>query len=414
MPGFRAVLAYALGTVFFFYAFVQRVSPSVMTTELMRDFAIGGAGIGLLSSMYFYTYAAMQLPVGLLVDRLGARKLMSAALLICAMASLVFSFSDSLVSASVSRAIIGATVAFAFVGTLSIASMFFPASRFALLAGILLGVGMIGGMAGQAPLRLAVEAQGWRTIFVALALIALLLALLIYSAVPKRPQKDTHDEAGRVSMTVSLQSVLLNAQSWWCAWAGFGLSATMLSFAGLWAIPWLTSTRDLSNTQAATITSLMFLGWAIGSPTMGWVSDAVGRRKPVLVVGAVVSLISLLFILYSHQQSVFILSVLFFINGLGSCTMIVCFGLVRELNKPAYTATAIGLTNMWVVGAGAVMQPLLGWLLDRRWSGEVVRGARIYSADAYSAALSSLVVVVVIALLASLLVRETHCQQQVD
>lgn len=410
-PGLRSIVAYLLGTTFFFYAFVQRVSPSVMTDELMRDFAVGGAGVGLLSGMYFYTYAAIQLPVGLLIDRIGARKLMSVALVVCALACVSFSISDSLLQASISRAVIGASVAFAFVGTLSIASMLFPASRFALLAGILLTVGMCGAIAGQAPLRLLLEHYDWREIFKGLALVAVLMSVLIYTLVPRR--RVQHIETSSAgSVLRGLRSVLGNRQSWCCAWAGFGLSATMLAFAGLWAVPWLTSTRALERTEAATIASMIFLGWAIGSPVMGWLSDAMGRRKPVIVTGAVVALISLIVILYAGIQSPTILSVLFLVNGLGACSMVVCFGLVREWNKPSFTATAIGLTNMWIVGAGAIIQPLVGLILDMRWQGGLVEGVRVYTPGAYAVALSALVFVATIALLASFLVKETHCRQQ--
>jgi len=155
----------------------------------MVEFAIGAAGVGLLSGWYFYTYAIIQLPVGMMIDRYGARKLMSVALLVAAAASLGFAHSDSLLWASVCRAIIGGSVAFAFVGTLSIASMLFSASRFALLAGGLLSVGMLGAIAGQAPLRMLVEHSGWRGSFEWLALSALLLSLLVFLLVPRRPAR---------------------------------------------------------------------------------------------------------------------------------------------------------------------------------------------------------------------------------
>ena len=411
-PSLRSVVAYLLGTSFFFYAFVQRVSPSVMTEELMRDFAIGGAGIGLLSGLYFYTYAAIQLPVGLLVDRVGARKLMSTALLVCALCCLAFALSESLLWASISRALIGASVAFAFVGTLSIASLFFPPSRFAMLAGILLGVGMCGAIAGQAPLRLLMDSVGWRDTFKVLGLVAFVLAVLIFWAVPKRPKPTLLVTTGE-SMWVGLRAVLVNRQSWLCGIAGYGLSATMLSFAGLWAVPWLSSTNNFDQTQAASIASAMFAGWAIGSPVMGWLSDAIGRRKPVLIGGALIALCTLIVIIYADIQHTGLLALLFLVNGLGSCSMVVCFGLVREWNHAKNTASAVGFTNMWVVASGAVMQPLIGWLLDRQWSGEMISDVRVYSSDAYQVALSSLIVLSVLALIAALLVRETYCQSQV-
>jgi len=191
----------------------------------------------------------------------------------------------------------------------------------------------------------------------------------------------------------------------------------MLAFAGLWAVPWLTDTRGLDHTTVASIASLMFLGWAIGAPVMGWLSDAIGRRKPVLVAGTLVALISLVAIVFGNIQSPGMLAVLFLINGLGASTMVTCFGLVREWNHPRNTASAVGFTNMWIVAAGAVMQPLLGVILDANWDGKSAgngtNSARIYSADAYTSALFALIVLCVMAVVCALLIKETHCQQQV-
>ena len=132
-----AIIGFTLGTLFFCYAFIQRVSPSVMTNELMRDFAVGGAALGSLSAFYFYAYASIQLPVGMLTDRFGPRKLMSVAAALCAVASLGFAFSDSLITASLGRALIGGPVAFAFVGTLAIYGYWVKPAQYAMLAGIL-------------------------------------------------------------------------------------------------------------------------------------------------------------------------------------------------------------------------------------------------------------------------------------
>lgn len=184
----RVLAAYILGTAFFLYAFVHRVSPSIMTGELMRDFNANGAAIGALSSMYFYTYAALQIPVGVLVDRYGPRKLLALSAVVSAAASIGFAISPSVFAASVSRAFIGASVAFAFVGTLSIVTTFFKPARFAMLAGILLAVGMAGAMVGQAPLRLLVESAGWRGSYYVLAVWAVMMSVMAWVIVPRRPE----------------------------------------------------------------------------------------------------------------------------------------------------------------------------------------------------------------------------------
>ena len=410
-PG-RATLAFSLGTLFFAYAFIQRVAPSVITAELMRDFAVGGTVLGSLSAFYFYAYASLQIPVGMLIDRFGPRKLMSVAAGLCAVASLVFAMSDSLWVALLGRAMIGATVAFAFVGTMAIAGYWFSASRYAMLAGFLQTVGMFGAVFGQAPLRLLIESAGWRGSFQLLALLALVLAVSIYFLVPHRP-KHVLQQKKASGLLPGLGAVARNSQTWVCAFYGFSMTAIMLAFGGLWGVPWAQTVGGYSATEAAGIVSMIFLGWAIFSPIHGWLSDHMGRRNPIIRIGALVLLVSASFLFYAPPQSTALLMILMFVVGAAGDTMTVSFGSVRELNDPGYSSTSLGLMNMHVVGAGAVMQPLVGWLLDSQWTGAEVDGARIYSAAAYEYAFGSLLLVTAIALVLSFALRETYCQQQV-
>lgn len=405
----RAWAAFVLGTAFFGYAFAQRVAPSVMTGELMRDLAVGGAALGSLSAFYFYTYAAIQLPVGVLIDRFGPRKLLSSALILCALASVGFAASETVLGASIGRGLIGGTVAFGFVGTLTIAGYWFPPSRFGTLSGIVMTVGMLGAMAGQAPLRMLVELLGWRDTMLALAAAGAVLGLLLFLIVPNRPRRQADRAAGRHPLA-GLRDVATNRQSWLCAVIGFGPTGTMLAFSGLWAVPWLSTVRDFPISEAAGIASAVFLGWALGAPLLGWVSDRIGRRKPVIMGGLTLSLAALCAILFADVASTGMLVTLFLLNGIGSSAMIVAYGAVRELNRQENSATALGLVNMFVVGSGAVLQPLIGWLLDLNWSGDTLDGARIYDSVAYATAFSTLVVANVLGLACTFWLRETWCR----
>ena len=406
----RATVAFILGTLFFAYAFIQRVSPSVMTSELMRDFSVGGAALGSLSAFYFYAYASIQLPVGMLTDHFGPRKLMSVAAALCALASVGFAFSDSILTASLGRALIGATVAFGFVGTMAIAGYWFKPSQYAMLAGLLQTVGMSGAIFGQAPLRHLVEGLGWRETMYLLALVALVLAVLIFVLVPQRSREQKKTSV-KSNIMDGLKRVSTNFQTWVCALIGFGMAATMLGFGGLWGVPWLSNVRGFSTVQAAGITSMVFVGWACLSPLLGWLSDRLRRRNLILSSGAFVSLSSLVTIIHFTPDNTVTLMGLIFVCGAGGSAMTVCFSSVKELNSLNYSSTSLGLMNMCIVGSGAVMQPLIGWLLDLNWDGKLVDGARIYSADAFESALSSLIVVNATALMASFVLRETHCKQ---
>ena len=406
----QAMVAFALGTLFFGCAFVQRVSPSIMTDELMREFSVGGAALGSLSAFYFYAYASIQLPVGMLTDRFGPRKLMSFTAALCALASILFALSDSLLMASIGRALIGGTVAFAFVGTLAIGGYWFKPAQYAMLAGLLQTVGMSGGIFGQAPLRQLVEAIGWRDTMHVLAAVALALSLLLIFLVPKRSGEQKRHEGGG-GILQGLGAVARNPQTWVCSIIGFGMASSMLALGALWGVPWLASVHGFGKTEAAAITSALFVGWAIFSPLWGWLSDRIGRRNIIQRIGALIVLAALSLLIYATPASGAWLMALMFTAGVGGSAMTVCFGSVRELNDINYSSTSLGLMNMCIVGSGAVMQPLIGWLLDLGWDGSLVDGARVYSEAAYRNAFLSLLLMNGAALIAGLFLRETRCRQ---
>jgi MFS family permease len=189
------------------------------------------------------------------------------------------------------------------------------------------------------------------------------------------------------------------------------MASTMLAFGGLWGVPWLASVHGYAKTEAAGITSMIFVGWAIFSPLAGWASDRMGRRNLILLGGATLSLIALSLLVYATPNNTALLMLLIFAVGVGGSAMTVCFGSVRELNDINYSSTSLGLMNMCIVGSGAVMQPLIGWLLDINWDGELANGARAYAAGAYTSAFVSLLVTNAAALFAALFLRETRCRQ---
>jgi len=409
----RALAAFSFGALFFALAFIQRVAPSVFTGELMRDFAVGAAALGALSAWYFYAYAAIQIPVGMLNDRFGPRKLMSAALAVCALGSAGFALSESVAAASLFRAAIGAAVAFAFVGTLTIAHDWFAPARFAMLAGAVQTVGMCGAVLGQAPLRHLVEAAGWRATVGAMAAAAVVMAVAMFYIVPRRPHNAAPPvpPTGKPGAFTGVATVAANPQTWACAGIGFGMTATMLAFAGLWAVPWLSDVYAYPVAQAAGVASLLFVGWAVGAPGSGWLSDRIGRRKPVLLAGVFCSAAVFSVTLFAGVSAPAALAVLFFLLGLSGSFMTVGFAAMREVNPLQHSATAMGVFNMFVVGSGAVMQPVIGWLLDLNWDGATAAGARIYTAAAYAKALSALLATHALALACVLLLRETRCRQ---
>jgi len=400
------LLGWATGALFFFYAWVLRVSPSVMVEELMRDFSVGATAVGSLSAVYFYGYAGMQIPVGLMIDRFGPRRLLAISALICGLSCLLAAWSPSFVGVSVGRFLIGASAAFSLVGALAVAGQWFDAKRFALLGGLAMTAGMAGGVLGQAPVRLLVEANGWRPTVAMMAVGGVLLAVMAIAFV-----RDKSRGSGGIGDVLSgLGRVLANPQTWIISLAGLGVNGTLLGFGGLWGVPFMSTAHGMEPASAAFVTSLLIAGWGAGAPLFGWLSGYIARRRTPLLIGYAICLPSFLVLVYGPSLPHGMIGVLTFLTGFGGSAQIVCFATIREVNAPSLSGTAIGVVNAFVTGTGAIYQPLIGSLLDHVWSGKIVDGARIYNAGDYRSGFVVLVCGLLIGLGCAIAMRETRCR----
>ncbi len=396
----------------FTYAFFHRVAPSVMIDPLMRDLGVGAAVLGNLSAFYFYAYAGLQIPVGIAVDRWGPRRVLTAAAAFCALGSLCFALSDTLGLLYLGRLMIGGGAAFGFVGALTLAGRWFAPQRFALVSGLTMMFGMSGGFLGQAPLAVVIDAVGWRTPLLGAAVAGGILALGIWTIVRDRPPggapRNPRDRGPGI--VTALKEVLGKRQSWIIALVGAATSAPLLAFAGLWGVAWLMQVHGMSRPEAAATTSALLIGWAIGAPLAGQISDRLARRKPALIAASGGGLVCLCALLYLPGLPGAALPVLFFVTGLFLGAMVVCSAIVREINSAAVSGVALAFVNTMVVGTGALFQPLIGALLDLNWDGALAAGAPIYSPEAYRAAFSVLVIFLIAGLAATFLVRETRAR----
>lgn len=392
----RGLFAWGLGAGFFFLAFLQRVSPSVMVDELMRDFAVSAVILGNLSACYFYIYAAMQLPVGLMIDRIGPRLLLTLFALLCVAGNLIFAVADTVTAAYLGRILIGAGAAASWVGTLALATRWLPARHFALFAGLGQVFGMAGGVFGQSPLSLAVDGLGWRGALLATAGLAGLFAVLFWLVVRDHPPGDGQRQAHRPPAPVRVPAapmlrllglVARSPQTWLAAAVGLAYTGPMLAFAGLWGVPYLTVAHGFSRTEAAGLASLFFVGWAIAAPLIGWFGDRTGLVRPILVTGGLIGAASLGGLLHLPISNSVLVGALIFVAGASGASMILTFGCAAAANPPEATTATYGFVNMAVTASGGLLQPLIGWLLDLQWDGQTEAGVPVYLPGDYASAL---------------------------
>ncbi len=385
-PHALLLAGWLFASVFFLYAFVLRVSPSVMVDDLMREFAVGGAILGNLSAVYFYVYASIQIPIGVAIDRLGARRLATGAAAICTVGVLVFAGADTLWMAYVGRFLIGLGCACSFVAALSVAAIWFP-GRFALLGGLAQMLGVLGGVLGQAPFGYAVEQIGWRETNWWVAMGGVVLTLCLFLTVRDRPRDSA--EPSR-PLLEGLKRALSNSQTWLAAAFGVGMTGAMLAFGGLWGVPFFIEARGLAKPEAAALASVMFFGWGVGAPLSGWLSDKFGKRRPFMVLGGLLATAGITLTILFPTMPLPLLQAVLVMQGFGSSTMVLSFAVAREHNPPWANSAALGIINSFVVGSGAVLQPVIGYLLDLGWDGRMVDGARVYSIETFGFALQVL------------------------
>jgi len=405
-------LYWGIAAFFFFVEYFVRVSPSVMADDLMRELNVTALALGSFSAFFYYAYLGMQVPVGVLVDRFGPRLLLTLATLLCAISSYWFAHTESVASASAARFILGFGSSFAFVGALKLGTSWLPAKYWGIIVGITQGLGMLGACVGEAPMAKAVAHWGWRHTLEIIAVLFVCMSIFIAVVVRDKSSKLHHvrnNAPDAEGIFKSLAIVLKNPQTWLNAlFAGLLFAPTAL-FGELWGVTFLTSSSEMSLHEAATAVGLIFIGWTLGGPAVGWFSDKTKRRKPTMYISALSGFLILPLIVYfPHAEAIFVYAMMF-LFGFFNAGLVASYAVCTEINPKNVAGVAIGFTNMASVIIGALLQPVVGGLLDIQWDGVIQNGAPIYSALAFQNAMLVMPCVSLLALICAFKVKETYC-----
>ena len=412
----KAWVVWGLSCIFYFYECLLQVSPSVMSNEIMHDFNVTGHTLGILSGIYFYAYAAMQLPCGVLMDYLGPRRLLTLATLMCALSTIAFGLTTNFNMACVARLLMGLGSAFAAVGTMKLSVNWFSSNKFAFLTGLMVTIGMLGAIGGETPLALLVDTYGWRNSMIIMGCIGLLIAILIITIISDSPTRGSENKTHRSHIEhepiiTSLMAVLKNSQIWLIALYGGLMYMATPVFCGLWGVPFLMFKMHVTKAIAANYISLVFVGWAIASPFWGEFSNRIGRRKPPMYIGCVMGLILSFLFIFAPIHSSILIQVLLFGFGIFSAGFLPAFALVKEHCQKHYVATGLSFMNMVNMIGIAMVQPAIGYILDARWEGALTNHhVRIYPLSAYCIALALLPIGMLIALILLPRIRESYCK----
>lgn len=408
----RLVIFVILSATYFF-VMLHRFSPAVISLEIMKEFNVTAVALGILSSTYFYSYAILQIPTGLLADSVGPRKTVSVFTFIASFGTLIFATAKTFEFAVLGRLLIGVGVSVVWVCTLKTISKWFRKEEFATLNGVLNTVGNIGAISAATPLTLLTIHFGWRNSFLLMACITFLLALTVWFFVKDSPtvevekEKNSLLDVNGISLIQGLKMVLLSKNLWVVGFTLLVWYGTLVNFQGLWSIPYLIQVYGCSRPEASYFITLIPIGICVGAPLWGYLSDKIFNvRKPVYISGYLsYTLTWVIFVFFKNIPKEFFY-LIFFMLGFFTGAIIVSITLLREFFPEYLVGTVMGCINIFpFIGVG-FLQPLTGYILDQTGPVKIVEDVKFYPFQAYQTAFMICILLLVVATLITLISQE--------
>ena len=412
---------YAILMASYLLVFFHRMAPAVVSADLMRDFSATGAALGSLAATYFYLYTVMQIPAGVLADTVGTRLAVTLGNVVSGLGSILFGLAATFGTAFAGRALVGLGVSVVFVGLMKNNSLWFRERDYGFISGLTILLGNVGAILAAGPLAGVLTIWSWRAVFLTLGMLALGLAALTWLEVRNKPEElgfpsireldgKTRHADREQHWWRDLLGVLATHRAWPGFWVNLGMPGGLLAFLGLWAIPFLRDVHGLERSTAALYTSIGLAGFAGGALCCGWISDRLGRRKPPLIAGTLLYGLAWLEIGYLQWLPGVTGMIWFAVLGFSAGAFVLTFAGAKEVVAPALAGMAVALVNTGAFLGAALLQPLLGWVMDSTWSGTVANGVRVYSAADYRVGFGLMLSGAVLAILASTFFHETRCR----
>ncbi|HZD89037.1 MAG TPA: MFS transporter [Pseudolabrys sp.] len=356
--------AFWIASAFFLFEFITRVEPSLAAGPIARFYHLGNGDFGTLASVFFWVYAPMQIVVGLLLDRYGAKRFILLGSFACAAGVLTFAATGNVIIGGAGRALTGFGASFAFVAALWLTNHWFAPERFALLSGAVNAVGMLGTAIGAVALSSAIAGAGWHAVFFATSLagLAIFAAALLLLREPHSPATNATSAPGE-HVRQSLREVVGHRRTWIIAVIGLLYYMPVNVYGGLWGTTELMKDHHLSRVGAETAVSMVFWGMALGSVGGGWLSDLLGHRKYLVFFGSLLAGLSYAGVLYL-PGSTFTEAALLFAAGFFGGGQMLTFAMAKEGQPNRVVGTVVAFVNMVGIAGALVFQPLVGFIAD--------------------------------------------------
>jgi MFS family permease len=408
MPWFIWLLA----VLFYAYEFTQRVSLNIYWPYLSKDLVASTAAIGIMNSFFYWAYALMQIPAGMLIDKLGTRRLATLGILLVSLGSLYFSSVHTIADAAVARLVIGIGASVAFICAMKLIIVWFPPYRFALVAGLTNLAGYLGASMGQVPLNIAVNHFGWREAAWGSTIIGFALTVLIFLYLRDKPYKPhRHRGIEPPSIFKGLRKILSKPMNWHNGLYTMLMMGPTSAFAALWGKSFLTGADHISGGMAAGAVTAIFIGVAVGSPIFGWLTEYIGKRQRLLVFAAFGAMLSTSVLVFFNDLPLTMIYVVCFAFGFFQSAHVLNFAIAKGINAKKNSGAAMGFTNMAAVLGGAWLQPLIGFLLEHQ-SSSMVNGTEVLTVSGYHIALLCIPICQFVALLLAMFCLNDNKQNE--
>lgn len=415
----KAWLVVFSAALYFFYEFLQVNMFNALAPALIRSFHMTPTELGHLSACYMYANVIFLFPAGMLLDRFSTRRIILLAMIVSICCTFFFSLATEIWQADLFRFITGIAGSFCLLSCVRLASRWFSPKRMALVVGLVVTFAMVGAMVAQTPFTIMTDNLGWRETLQIAAISGVVMLLIIAACVRDYPPgrenffKTEHDNLARLGFWAALWRTVTNFQNWLAGIYASLINLPIFLLGATWGSLYLVQVRHLTREDASFVTSMIFFGMVIGSPVIGWFSDRISLRKVPMIMGAIASLLIILLIMYLPHLSLESLLVLFFLLGFVIASQILAYPLVAESNAAILTGTAEGLASLLIMAGGFTI-PVFPYLLALHWHHKIIHGLPFYSSNCYHIAFMIMPFAFAIALLSSLLLKETRCQSDFE
>lgn len=383
--------------LFFAYQFILRLWPGLMMPQIMQQFAIDASSFGIMASFYYYGYAGMQLPVAMLLDKFGPRIIVAFFAILCGVGTLIFTYTDNFYLAVLSRFLIGVGSAVGFLGVSKVVSEWFRPEEYGKMIGFSFTFGLMGAIYGGRPISLLIDAYSWQKVALTLALISVFLGLATYFFLrsPKLKNEDLKQH-NSISDSSGVLEVILSPTILWLAIANFLMVGALEGFADVWGVQYLITAYNLEKADAASFTSLIFVGMLFGGPLLAFLSRKMGQYFVIMACAIGLALAFALLILMQHYNSI-LLSSVFFVIGIMCCYQVIVFAAGSDLVPAKSLGITIAFLNCMNMLGGSFFHSVIGKIMDIFWQGAVDQNnVKIYSLEAYQYSLSLIPICAVI------------------